>query len=279
MKQQNAILENQNRQLAEHGRMLEVLGKASLRGVLAEVDNTIQDRQLSMMETMEQLHDGKSIARWGDGEIRIMLQPEFELSFQKPNPKLALELERILATYDSIAHNTLLAFPTVFVSRMWMGIWAEMWHELRPILNLSSSPWGNTHISRPLFFQKHGSEAVDAWRKLWDGKNVAVIAGRGSRFALLPELFDNVGDIKLIESLPRDAFNEFDALKQRVQDAPQADLYLTALGPTGTALSAHLSSPEGGSNHAIDVGHLSSSYSTAFNGGKFPEDVPLISAT
>jgi hypothetical protein len=276
VKNQNKILENQGKQLAEQGRMLEVLGKASLREVLADVDETIQNRQLSMMETMEELHKGKSVARWGDGEIRLMLQPEFELSFQKPNPELAFELKRILLSYDAIYKHTLLAFPTIFVSRLWMGIWAEVWHALQPILAQSKSTWANTHISRPLFFQKHGQDAVDAWRSLWDGKNVCVIAGKNSRFALLPELFDNVADIKLVESLPRNAFSEFSELKQRVLDTPKADIYLTALGPTGTTLSAFLSSPDGGNKHTIDVGHLASSYAAAFTGGEFPENVPLI---
>ena len=272
---QNTMLENQGRMIEEQGKMLEVLGKASLREVLAEVDEQIQDRQYTMMETMEEIHYGKSIARWGDGEIRLMLQPEFELSFQRPNPQLAIELVRILENYDAIFQNTLLAFPTVFTSRMWMGIWADSWHLLKPILEQSSSKWGNTHISRPLFFQKHGQAAIDAWRSVWDGKNVCVIAGKGSRFELIPELFDNVKDIRRIDSLPRDAFNEFDALKQRVLDAPDAHIYLTALGPTSTALSAFISSANGGNRHAVDVGHLASSYVNVFNGGAFPESVPL----
>lgn len=276
---QNKILESQGRQLAEQGRMLEVIGKSSLRHVLSDVDEAIQTRQYSMMETMEELHKGKSIARWGDGEIRLMLQPEFELSFQKPNPELALELKRILESYDSIFNHTLLAFPTIFVSRLWMGIWAEVWHSLGPILARSTSKWANTHISRPLFFQKHGQAAVDAWRSLWDGKNVCVIAGKNSRFALLPELFDNASDIRLVESLPRNAYEEFTELKKRVIEAPKADIYLTALGPTGTILSTFLSSQAGGHLHTIDVGHLASSYAAAFTGGEFPENVPLIKSS
>jgi len=274
---QNSILEKQGQVLEEQRRMLEVLGKASMREVLADVDHTIQDRQYTMLETMEEIGNGKSIARWGDGEIRIMLQPEFDLSFQRPNPQLANALQDLLVSYDENFYHTLQAFPTMTSSRFWMGIWADSWHLLKPLMMNSTSKWANTHVTRPLFFQKHREEAVSAWRSLWDNKNVCLIAGKGSRFALLPELFDNVKDIKRIDSLPRDAFDEFDDLKRRIDDAPNADIYLTALGPTGTVLSAHISSPSGGNKHSIDIGHLASSYANVFLGGQLPENVPLVS--
>lgn len=282
MKQQNKILAAQERhlsslltQLSEQGRMLEVLGRAALREVLADVDATIQDRQYSMMETVEYIAQGKSVARWGDGEVRLMVQPEFELSFQKPDSALARELQSILTSYDQIFDQTLLAMPTIYTSRLWMGIWADSWHVLKPLLARSNSKWANTHISRPLFFQKHGNDAVDAWRRVWEGKNVCIIAGKGSRFELLPALFDNVRSVARIDSLPRNAFDEFESLKINVGNAPAADIYLIALGPTGTALAAYLSSPAGGSHHAVDIGHLASSYINVFNGGVFPEQVAL----
>ena len=280
--QQNKILNEQekhlsslHKQVSEQGRMLEVLGRAALREVLADVDATIQDRQYSMMETMEYIAMGKSVARWGDGEIRLMVQPEFELSFQKPDPALARQLQNLLLSYDQISDQMLLAMPTVYTSRLWMGIWADSWHVLKPILARSNSKWANTHISRPLFFQKHGDDAVNAWRRVWEDKEVCIIAGKGSRFELLPALFDNVKSVSRIDSLPRNAFDVFETLKTDIQNAPAADIYLIALGPTGTALAAHLSSREGGSHHAVDIGHLASSYINVFNGGVFPEQVPL----
>lgn len=263
-------------QVSEQGRMLEVVGRSVLREILADVDRVIQDRQYSMMETMEQLSSGKSVARWGDGEVRLMVQPEFELSFQKPDQKLARELRGILENYDAIHQHTLLAMPTVYPSRLWMGIWADSWHILRPILEASTSKWANTHISRPLFFQKHGRDAVDAWRQVWQNKSVCVIAGKGSRFELLPALFDNVKDVSRIDSLPRNAFDDFEALKRSLAESPHADVYLIALGPTGTALAAYLSSAAAGGHHAIDIGHLASSYINVFSGGVFPEQAPLV---
>ncbi|WP_193084665.1 GT-D fold domain-containing glycosyltransferase [Brevibacterium aurantiacum] len=277
IREQIEVTKDNKRQLEEQNRLIEALGKISLKETLGEVDQEIQGRQLSMLETMEQIRAGKSIARWGDGEIRLMLQPEFELSFQRPNQRLAATLKQIIRDKDASHENLLLAFPTVYVSRLWMGIWAETWHKLKPLLQESNSKWANTHVSRPLFFQKHGQIAIDAWRSVWEDKHVCVVAGRGSRFELLPQLFDNVQSVTRIDAPPRDAFDGLQQITEEINRSKEFDIYLCALGPTGTVLAAFLSSPEGGARHAIDIGHLASSYANVFLGGKFPEQVKMTS--
>lgn len=258
----------------EQARMMEVLGRIEMREVLVEVRRAIQDRQLSMMETVRQLADGKSIARWGDGEIKLMLQPEFDLMFQKSSPDLAKELRTLMINHDAFSDRLLLAMPTVYTTRLWMGIWAENWHKLRPLLDASSSSWANTHITRPTFFQRHGQDAVNAWRKVWEGKRICVVAGKGSRFELIPELFDNVASSVRVDSAPTDAFFEIEQLTAELANVSEIDLYLIALGPTGTVLAGYLASDLGGRRQAIDIGHLASSYLNVFSGGKVPEGLP-----
>lgn len=254
--------------------MLEVLGRIELRELLVEVRSVIQSRQLTMMETMSQLVQGKSIARWGDGEVKLMLQPEFDLMYQKSNPSLAQDLRDLLTSYESSSDRLLLALPTVFTTRLWMGIWSENWYALAPLLRASKALWGNTHISRPPFFQKHGVDAVAAWRRVWEGKRICVVAGRGSRFELIPELFDNVDSVIRVDSEPTDAYATLPELKKRLRDVGDADLFLLALGPSGTVMAGYLASEEGGRHQAIDIGHLSSSYANVFKGGKIPEQLP-----
>ncbi|QEP07033.1 GT-D fold domain-containing glycosyltransferase [Glutamicibacter sp. ZJUTW] len=280
---QNNILVNQAKDIAamkvkqnEKSAMLEVLGRAILRDVMADVDRTIQRRQYSMMETLDLVAQGRSLARWGDGEVKLMLQPEFDLMFQNSNMDLAKDLQDLLRNYDSIEETTLLAFPTIYSSRLWQGIWAENWHLMKPILEASRARFANTHVSRPLFFQKHGQSGVVAWRKVWEGKRVCVIAGKGSKFELLPELFDNAESIIRIDSMPKNAYSDLSRLKNELDGIQGVDIFLTSLGPTGTVLAGWLASPEGGRRHAIDVGHLASSYLNVFKGGATPESVPLV---
>jgi hypothetical protein len=281
LEKQTQSIEAQGRTIArlqseswEQARMLEVLGRIEMRDVLMEVRQHIQDRQWSMMETVRQLAAGKSIARWGDGEIKLMLQPEFDLMFQKSSEDLAKDLRALMLGYDASSDRLLLALPTVYTTRLWMGIWAENWHKLKPILQASSAPWANTHITRPTFFQRHGQEAVDAWRKVWEGKRVCVVAGKGSRFELIPELFDNVATVVRVDSEPTDAYGKLKELTTTLEGVSDVDLFLIALGPTGSVLAGHLASEAGGSRQAIDIGHLASSYSNVFSGGKVPEGLP-----
>lgn len=271
LEKQTGLLTSIENQLAEQGRMLDVLGRITLKDTLAEVDQMIQSRQLSMLETVDLLAKGHSIARWGDGEIRLMLQPEFQLSFQRANPELADDLRRLLVSYDNVSDHLLMAFPTVFPQRLWMGIWADTWHLMKPILQASKSKWANTHISRPLFFQWHGQEAVKAWKRVWDNKRVCIIAGKGSRFEMLPELFDNIKSYIRIDSEPTNAYLKLDELKVQLDHVKDVDIFLIALGPTGTVLASYLASK---GHHAIDIGHLASSYLNVFKGGHNPEALP-----
>ncbi|MDJ0356570.1 GT-D fold domain-containing glycosyltransferase [Paenarthrobacter sp. PH39-S1] len=278
---QSKIIEDQSRNIAklqseswEQARMLEVIGRIEMQDVLVEVRHHIQSRQMSMMETVNELAAGKSIARWGDGEIKLMLQPEFDLMFQKSSPQLASDLRALMIGYDSVSSDLLLALPTVYTTRLWMGIWAENWHKLKPVLQASTSRWANTHISRPPFFQRHGRDAVDAWRKVWDGKRVCVVAGKGSRFEMIPELFDNVASVVRIDSEPTDAYPTLEDLKLRLDSLADVDIFLIALGPSGTVLAGYLASEVGGRRQAVDIGHLASSYLNVFRGGRMPEQLP-----
>lgn len=280
---QNQILDRQSKALDalstqnwEQARMLEVLGRSVLRDVLDDVDRHIQNRQYTMLETMDLVAQGYSLARWGDGEVKLMLQPEFELMFQRSNSDLAEELQNMFIDYDSTSSYLKLAFPTIHTTRLWMGIWAENWSHLKPLVTSSTAYFANTHVSRPLFFQRYRDVAVESWRRVWEGKRVCIIAGKGSKFDLIPELFDNAGEIVRVDSLPRDAYDDYEPLKERIAGVSDADVYLLALGPTGTILAGYLASPEGGSKHAVDIGHLSSSYLNVFAGGADPERVPLV---
>ncbi|KAD4007151.1 DUF1792 domain-containing protein [Arthrobacter yangruifuii] len=283
MVEQNIELKKQTRELTqirtqsvEQTNMLHVLGRIAMRETLIEVDRIIQSRQMTMMETVAAVAEGKSLGRWGDGEIKIMLQPEFDVTFQKYTPTLADDLRKLLLTYDDSSSSFLQAMPTVYTTRLWMGIWAETWHELKPLLESSKAQWGNTHVSRPIFFQRHGLAAVAAWRSVWQDKDVCIITGRGSRFDPIPELFDNVASIERIDSEPTDAYFTLEALKDRIgKRSDNNQVYLIALGPTGTVLAGHLASEAGGARHAIDIGHLVSSYRNVFKNGAQPEQLPV----
>ena len=287
MRQQTKFLREQNERLAEQNGVLtkslaDIANQAkrtrdvaeNIRGVVMapirrELTEVLQSKQLGFMESVAVIRDErKSLARYGDGEFRLMYRREHKLKFHDNSPQLMKALTRVLT---NPSENTLIGMPQVFLGLHWSIVFAETWHFIGPLV-ATQSRFANSHITRPIFFEHHGQDAVDAWRSVWDGRNVAVVTGQGSRFDLVPALFDNLGSVKEIFSTPTDAYFDLDRLIDEIENSGQ-DLVLLSLGPAAT-VAADLLAAKG--IQALDIGHLSSSYENVLMGAALPEHVPPI---
>lgn len=247
---------------------LENVRMASMSQMRGEMRAQVTSKQLGLIETIEHIRDHRlSFARFGDGEFRLMFRPEFDLRFQKNNPMLALDLRRVLS---APSESVLVGMPHIFYDAHWSTVLAELWHEISPTLG-DLPIFGDSHVSRPPIFSLFGEDGVEAWRSVWAGRDVAVIAGKGSRFDLIDPLFSSVGSVLRIDSMPTNAYVDMDRVVAETVRSGR-DLALIALGPTGTVLADRLAR-EG--IQAIDIGHLSASYNNVFNGGSTPESRPL----
>ncbi|WP_139005390.1 GT-D fold domain-containing glycosyltransferase [Arthrobacter crystallopoietes] len=292
MRQQAKLLERQNKLLVEQNKLItsaiddERLTKIAfelkrtrdavenIRGVAMapirqEIAQVMQARQLGFMETIEALRDERrSFARYGDGEFRLMYRLEHKLKFHRNSPELMVALKRVLT---DPSENTLIGMPQVFLGLHWSIVFAETWHFVGPLV-ASQERFGNSHVTRPMFFDHHGQDAVDAWRSVWEGRDVVVVTGHGSRFQMVPALFDNVSSVTEVFSTPTDAFFDLDRLIGEIEDTGR-DLVLLSLGPAAT-VAADMLAAKG--IQALDIGHLSSSYENVLLGAELPEHVPPI---
>ncbi|MDQ0096136.1 GT-D fold domain-containing glycosyltransferase [Paeniglutamicibacter psychrophenolicus] len=249
---------------------LENIRLASMLPLREEIASLIGTRQLGLLETVERIRDQRlSFARFGDGELRLMFRPEFDIKFQKNSARLTAELQEVLSTPSQ---NLLLGMPHIFGNAHWSGVFAELWHFIAPALPAVDS-FGDSHVTRPLFFSFHGHEGVDAWRSVWAGREAAVLAGQGSRFELIPQLFDTLAGFETIESLPAHAFADIDRVVEKTLETGK-DLALIALGPAGTIVANRLNVH---GIQAIDIGHIAASYRNVFRGELFPEEQPISS--
>ncbi|KIP51384.1 hypothetical protein SD72_15775 [Leucobacter komagatae] len=90
---------------------------------------------------------------------------------------------------------------------------------------------------------------------------------------LSPELFDNVSEVTRIDSVAVDAFSDLPRVLGKIASFRDKDhLFLIALGPAGTILASKLAKL---GEQAIDVGHISDSFETVFQGAEWPEKKPL----
>jgi len=252
-------------ELEASGRNHELARLAVSLPVVDDVQRFLDSRQLTMLETLERIRrEELSFARFGDGELQMMFRPDFKLAFQRNSAQLQSALHAVLA--DARGTRCLVGLPYLFKDRWQSRMWLNVWPRLAGVVDHEAT-FGNSHVSRPLFFQFAREEGVEAWRKVWDGKKVVIVTGRGSRFELVDGLFDNVADARFVHSAPVDAFEDYERTRDGALDQ-SADLFLIALGPAGTVLAHDLASR---GRRALDVGHISDSYLNVFEGRSRPE--------
>jgi hypothetical protein len=259
-------------ELQEQRKYMEVFRHLAARDVLTEVGDFTDKHQLSFEETLDRITtDRVSFARFGDGEFRTMLRPDFNLRFQPWSPNLAKDLRSVLAFEDFDSRRLMLGFPYPYRNLHWSGVWLDIWHEVKPLLSPSLT-YGNSHVSRPIFFQQTGDRGVELWRQVWADQDVCVVTGEGSRFELVPQLFDNVRSSSFEYSTPVNAYADLPRLMAALEAGDPDRLHLVSLGPAGTLVTAWLSRM---GRWAIDIGHISDSWANVFASGQWPESLDV----
>jgi hypothetical protein len=259
-------------ELQEQRKYLEVFRHVVAHDVLTEVAAFTDERQYTFEQTIEQISTRKlSFARFGDGEFRTMLRPEFNLRFQPRSANLAADLRELLLFDGYDPDKLMLGFPYPYRNLHWSGVWLDIWSELKPLLR-TDLKYGNSHSSRPIFFQQLGQRGVDMWRSVWAEREVCVVTGDHSRFSLTPELFDNVKASRFVHSTPVDAYADLPRLMKVLEDEDPGQLFLLSLGPAGTLVTAWLARM---GRWAVDIGHVNDSWANVFASGKWPESLGI----
>ncbi|MGO2123862.1 GT-D fold domain-containing glycosyltransferase [Glutamicibacter arilaitensis] len=264
-----ALLKQVIAELKRNRKELSAIRTATSGRYMDEVAEVYAHQVLPFKESLEMLAESDaSLARFGDGEFRLMLRSEFNLNFQINSKELQYQLRDVFETQSS---DLLIGFPFLFRDAHWSNVYAELWPSLKPLIS-PQQRFINAHITRPRAFETLGQQAVDLWRNVWDQKDAVIVTGEGSRFDLIPELFDNLGRVDFVHSTPMNAFADLERVVAETQKK-NPDLVIISLGPAGTIL-AKLLSEQG--IRALDIGHLSSSYLNVMQGHARPERTPAL---
>lgn len=223
-----------------------------------------EDQNLySMLDTLEQVKQGKSLARYGDGEITLM--DGDSIDFQNANSDLAIELNEILTKKNE---TIVVCLPTILKAcnqseeNWWLKFWYVRWADLKVKLNREMK-YGHSMVTRPDFFLMYPEHSVQAWKGIWDSRKVIFITGKGSKLNINHDLFENVYCREVVYSLSENAFDDLARVVLEVQSKFDNEyLILIALGPSGTILANRLSKI---GYQALDIGHITSSYEQAFS--------------
>jgi|GEM_PF-1064904 len=268
----NASVDAVLRELKDHRRLIDSVRLATSSETMTEVQEFVNARQLTMLATLRHLATTESsLARFGDGEFRLMLRGDFNLRFQRNSPELQSELLEIFQGVEEPGLEV--GFPQVFRDAHWTGVWSELWPQLRTRVP-ERGTYLNSHVTRPTVFDLLRDDAVELWRQVWADKRVALVTGAGSRFEADPALFSSAESTTLVESRATHAYADLDRVVDVVTSGGSYDLALIALGPAGTVLARRL---HRAGVRALDIGHLSDSYQNVYAGKPRPEAKPVSS--
>lgn len=224
-----------------------------------------------------------SIARFGDGEFEMILQPNQNLGFQNSNIALSQKLENVLQNQNK---NLLICIPYTLNSlrgrtkhsRMFWYTWGIRNNHHHRIVDLihryqPEYVFGDAQITRPYIAyrnSKHGARIFRLLRRIWDGQDLLLVEGEKTRLGVGNDLFDNAHSIKRVLCPATNAFDRYDEIFNTVVDIWRGELILIALGPTATVLAADFADR---GMRAMDLGHFDIEYDWFLRGAKGHEKV------
>lgn len=195
---------------------------------------------LSEFETLRLVCEGRSLARYGDGEFNLALGGSAKR--QAPDATLAARLRGILA--DEV--DCLVGIPNIYSATPKAGFWLKYETSAAPLL--AARPYVSSFVTRP--DSAPWIDRVEYWQaleSLWVGKAVTLV--RGSDLSLTAD--DLAGaEVTEVVAPKADAWADYDALIERIGTP---DLALLCLGPTATVLAVDLCAR---GVQAVDLGHV-----------------------
>lgn len=223
-------------------------------------------KTLSNEETVEYILKHKcSIARYGDGEVNLMLG--HSIPFQKRNKLLQTKLKKVHTT-----DKCLICVPDIFNEDVFndKNMKSKSFNFWKKHLKFKKKKYekffsnnsviGSTFISRfYIDFNDHSKtkEYVNRLKKLWENRNVVFVEGCKSRLGIGNDLFANAKTIKRILCPAKNAFEKYEQIVSAIQEfAKKDDLLICALGPTATVLAYEMSNQF----QVLDMGHVDIEY-------------------
>lgn len=230
----------------------------------------------SAEDTVRLLASGYSVARYGDGEISMILD-KYSIWFQDYDPSLGKRLREVLSTNLSnpdnkkfsialySAYGSLDSFP-LDQKNFWARIIIKHQKRLYDLID-KDYEYGCTDFSR---FKDAGIKSVEninyranLIKSIWEGKRLLVIEGSSVRLGIGNDLLCNATSVKRIIIPSKNAWSMYDKiLEAALSMKDSVDMVLAIAGPTASVLAYDLYCQ---GIQTIDLGHLNPNYQDIFN--------------
>lgn len=198
----------------------------------------------SEQKTIEMCLSGFSLARLGDGELKIIYGAGY--AREPPNSKLGQELRGILLRPDD---GCLVGIPTMDPQGAKYANWLRHRPRFSRLLMLSKIQYYSAFVTRPDSSPWiRTSEFASSVERLWRGRNTVVVCEKHG------SIFDTVrlraGQVRHVMCPRSEAYAKIDEIEQSVVEA-KPDVVIISAGPTATCLANRLAARN---IQAIDLG-------------------------
>lgn len=185
-----------------------------------------------------------SIARFGDGELRVALGGH--AISQHGDKRLALELRNIL---QSEVPGLLVGIPN-FERTVRKNTWEKYRKGKFGRLYVPGRTYASSFITRP--DSAPWIDSPEYWegvRQLWRGKDVVLVTGDSK--SLTPPMLSEAASVRLVTGPRQDAYAEVKRLEREV--GTPSGVVILCLGCAATVLASRLHRR---GVHALDLGHI-----------------------
>ncbi|MCM1211808.1 MAG: GT-D fold domain-containing glycosyltransferase [Blautia sp.] len=227
-------------------------------------------REIPDIQSSEQLlkkiiKEGKSLARFGDGEFEIMFQRERPW-FQSVDDELSIRLREVIrnknegiliAIADNFGKLEKYKEDSADIIRQYM---IKSRKDIMSFIDVNRVYY-NAYVTRPYILYKdkrHASPIFDLFKKVWTNRNIILVEGKGGKIGVGNDLLQDAVTIRRIECPVRNAWDKYkDILESVRRVANKEDLICISLGPTATVLAYDLFML---GYQALDIGQVDIEY-------------------
>lgn len=226
-------------------------------------------RIVSAEETLERLiKERKSIARFGDGELSLLLG----MTRQKFQEKDSHLVERLKEVLNSREANLLIGLANCygnledFTDEAADGCRCYMIDKVRKGLEEildKDRLYYDAYVTRPYVLYRDRFTAAPGkrfahFKKLWKNRNIIIIEGAQTRAGAGNDLFQEAASIRRILAPATNSFRRYEEIyREAINHGEEDTLFLIALGPTAGVLAYDLTRK---GYQAVDMGHLDLEY-------------------
>lgn len=215
-------------------------------------------------ETIDELlNTGKSMVRFGDGEI-VMIKG-VDLMLQKASPEIGKGIAAMLAyPYDDL----MVTIPGIFDTlsdhhKASRQFWQDHLFFCRKTYEKYCNPnrvYYSTFVSRCYYFGKDRSRC-DGWfakiRKIWENRDIVIVEGTRTHNGVGNDLFDSAASIERIICPPSDAYSALPAILEECLRYGKDRMFLLSVGVAAKFLALELFQK---GYRVLDIGNLDMEY-------------------